>query len=202
LVIGTGPEESPLIARQRGKGDRGVLAAVYPGRAALASLELLSRGDSTAYRFRRWLALPVPGSGIALSELLLFGAPAGDSVPRTLEEVLPLVLGAARVVEGEGVGVYWEIYSPGSGEVSVAVSASREAGFLARVGAALGIGSRRRDVVRLRWSDRVAGSRPLPGAVWLALPGAESGDYTLVVEVRDAIGASASAVKKFRVEKR
>ncbi|GBD32747.1 hypothetical protein HRbin33_01721 [bacterium HR33] len=201
LAISGGPDDTPLIVRHVSQGDRGVLAAVYPHRTAIASLEILSGADSTAYRARRWIAAPQPDSGIALSEPLLFGALDADTLPRSLEEVLPAVLGAARVVEGRGVGVYWEMYSASSGEVTVGVTVSREAGFLARLGSVLGIGSAKRDVVKLDWIDRVAASKATPRSLWLALPEAESGDYRLMIEVRSRDGRSASSAKKLRVER-
>lgn len=201
LAISAGPGDTPLVVRHSSASDRGVLAAVYPRRTGLASLEILSRDDSTAYRTRRWVAAPRPGSGIALSEPLLFEAPGADSLPRTLEDVLPLAIGAPRIAGGDGVGVYWEIYSRSSREVTVAVSVSRKAGLLARLGSALGIGAARRDLVKLSWTDRVSASKASPRAVWLVLPDAESGEYLLLIEVTGPSGESSSSARKLRVEK-
>ncbi len=201
LAISGGTGDAPLIVRQRSQSDRGVLAAAYPRGAGLASLEIWSRGDSTAYRARRWLTAPQPGSGIALSEPLLFEAPRTDSLPRTLEEVLPLVIGVPRIAEGDGVGVYWEIYSTSSREVTVAVSVSRRSGFLARLGSALGLGAARRDLVKLSWVDRVSASKASPRAVWLALPDAKSGEYLLLIEARGPVGESTSSGRRLWVRK-
>jgi tetratricopeptide (TPR) repeat protein len=202
LAISANPGEPPLIVRHRSGSGRGVLAAFYPGTSGVVSLELLSRTDSTAYRARRWIAMPKPASGITLSEPLLFSIPRADSLPRSLAEVLPSALGAARIAEGEGVGVYWEIYSAKSDAVSVGVSLSREVGVIGRLGAALGIGSSKRDRVELDWPDRVDARRPVSHSVWLSLPQFQDGTYRLEVKVLTSSGERVRTARALRIERR
>jgi hypothetical protein len=116
-----------------------VLTAKGAWTPQLVSLEVVSREHRRVARGRFGLA-PRGGleSGVAVSDLLLFDPP--DTLPATLAEVLPHVRGSTRAREGENLGIFWELYGLGEGEMRLSVSLTvtpRGSGLLRRAGESL-----------------------------------------------------------------
>src|SRR5207253_8404312 len=112
----------------------------------------------------------------AISDLLLFDPP--DSLPATLDAVLPYAYGSTRVPADRKLGVFWEVYGVdlASGAVAVSLTVARQGtGWLRR---ALGLGRPRRDV-RLEWQDVTQDSAVAPRALAIDLAGLAAGRYLI-----------------------
>ena len=85
-----------------------VSTLLAPWRPMIISLEVLDAAHRAAGRMRFAPKLPSSGARLSLSDLLLY-APK-DSAPRSLTEVVPLAMHAARVPTNRQIGIFWEAY--------------------------------------------------------------------------------------------
>jgi len=86
-----------------------VSTLMAPWRPLIVSLEVLDSANHAAERARFAPRLPVPGTRLSLSDLLLY-APS-DSVPLTsLKDAVPLALHAMEAPSNRQIGVFWETY--------------------------------------------------------------------------------------------
>src|SRR6266581_3495120 len=134
----------------------------------------------------------------AISDLLLFDPP--DSLPATLEAVLPYAYGSTRVPADRKLGVFWEVYGvdPAGGAVAVSLTLARQGtGFLRRM---LGLAGRRHDV-RLEWQDVPQDSSVAPRALAIDLAGLAPGRYQIEVDITPPGGATLAARREIRIER-
>jgi hypothetical protein len=85
-----------------------VSTLVAPWRPMIISLEVLDSVKRAAGRMRFAPKLPLPGTRLSLSDLLLY-APR-DSAPKSLIEAVPLALHAPRAPSNRQIGIFWEAY--------------------------------------------------------------------------------------------
>lgn len=161
LTLSRGPAGPTVVTRGSGKGDQAVITASLPGapQGVLLGIEALCRSQRRASRIRYGLELDGPGSGFAVSDLLLGRELSGHQVGAELAATLePAAAGARASLElkrGERVPVYWEVYGVPEGEtVTVALGLIR-----ARRGALKKMADRSRltrgqPSASLRWKER------------------------------------------------
>jgi hypothetical protein len=129
-----------------------------------------------------------------MSDLLLLSR--SDSLPRSLEEAIPLARTGTSVSPGESVGLYWEVYGLGAKPVPLSVSVTlvkEGSGWLKRAARSLGLGGADKPKVSLNWSDMSQpGGVVLPGTIALNLGKNEPGRYTLRVEVSGPPGKASA----------
>jgi hypothetical protein len=174
LIISRGPSEFQTTAgRLRTDTALRMTAFMAPG-AAVVSVEAVPRAASVVAGRARF-GVDAPGGlagwggarrdSLAVSDLLLF-APHGssDSLPGTVEDAAAAMLTTEGVARGQRLGLFWEMYGVGPGDtVNVALRITRtdRPGFMARLGARLGIGDPAEGSVAVRWQEpqpRRAGS--------------------------------------------
>jgi len=85
-----------------------VSTLVAPWRPMIISLEVLDSAKQAAGRMRFAPKLPAPGTRLSLSDLLLYTP--RDSAPKSLSEVVPLILHALRAPSNRQIGLFWETY--------------------------------------------------------------------------------------------
>jgi hypothetical protein len=85
-----------------------VSTLLAPWRPMIISLEVLDPVNRAAGRMRFAPKLPLPGTRLSLSDLLLY-APR-DSAPKSLADVVPLALHALRAPSNRQIGIFWETY--------------------------------------------------------------------------------------------
>jgi hypothetical protein len=85
-----------------------VSTLVAPWRPMIISLEVLDSAKQAAGRMRFAPKLPLPGTRLSLSDLLLY-APR-DSAPKSLNDAVPLTLHALRAPSNRQIGIFWETY--------------------------------------------------------------------------------------------
>jgi hypothetical protein len=137
----------------------------------------------------------------AISDLLLFDPP--DSLPATLDAVVPHAHGSARVPADRTVGVFWELYGvdPASGAVAVSLTLARQGtGWLRRAVESLGLAGPRRDV-RLEWQEVPAAASIAPRTLAIDLSGLSEGRYLLEVAVTPAGAETVTARREIRIER-
>jgi len=202
LALALAADEHTLVtARDSGVAVRPqAVVAAAPCRPFVLSLEAVAPRERHVARARygvtpkrRTLAHP------AISDLLLFDPPP-DSLPATLDAVLPRAYGSTRVPAGRKLGVFWEVYGvdPAGGAVAVSLDVARQGtGFLRRV---LGLGRRRHDV-RLEWQDVPQDSAVAPRALAIDLAGLAPGRYQIEVDVTPPGGRTLAARREIRIER-
>jgi hypothetical protein len=85
-----------------------VSTLVAPWRPMVISLEVLDSANRAAGRMRFAPKLPMPGTRLGLSDLLLYVPQA--SAPKSLSEAVPLALHSMRAPRNRQIGVFWETY--------------------------------------------------------------------------------------------
>jgi hypothetical protein len=91
------------------KAGLGVVSTlVAPWRPMIISLEVLDPVRHAAGRMRFAAKLPLPGTRLSLSDLLLY-APR-DATPKSLIEAVPLTLHSLRTPSIRRIGIFWETY--------------------------------------------------------------------------------------------
>lgn len=204
LYLDRGPDASASSTTSRTQGRRGVLTSRAGTGGRLLSLEVLAPTDSVAARERRGLRLrPAPEEGVAVSDLMLVEV-AGDTLPRSLDELAETARARAEYRVGDSVGLYWEVYGgPGRVErMRTSVSLAREGGgFLRSLGDLLGLGGGSREAVRVEWQDRLAPGRAVhPRSLVIRLPeDLPEDEYTVLVEAAPAGADTAVARRRIRV---
>ena len=184
----TGPLESPRHP---------TFVAEVPYAPLLVAIETVDdRG--TAARARVGLGA-LARDGLGLSDPLLVEASA-DDLPRTREDALAAMRGSTTVEWGREIVVYWEVYGLDDQErieVSVGVSGGRDA-VTTRILSALGVRSEAAAPV-VAWSEPASG-RVHPMAIAIDMRALHDGDYTLVLSVSTAGGATATAERRFKLD--
>ena len=107
-VVDHGGVLSPIgsVIEQAGSGVVSTLVA--PWRPLVISLEMLNKTKGSAGRARFAPKLPVAGTRLGLSDLLLYTP--RDSAPSSLRDAIPRVLHALRAPLNRQIGVFWETY--------------------------------------------------------------------------------------------
>ena len=193
-------EHTIVTARDsaRAAAPRAVVAAA-PCRPYLLSLEAVAPRERHVARARYGVTLkPRTLAHPAISDLLLFDPP--DSLPATLDAVLPRAYGSTRVPADRKLGVFWEVYGvdPANGPIAVSLTLARQGtGFLRRI---LGLAGRRHDV-RLEWQDVTQDSSVAPRALAIDLTGLAPGRYLIGVDVTPPGGRTLMARREIRIER-
>jgi hypothetical protein len=188
--------DSGLAARAR------ALAATAPCGPLVVSLEAMAPRDRHVARARYGMTplARVPGQP-AISDLLLFDPP--DSLPTTLDAVVPHAHGSTRVPPDHRLGVFWELYGvdPASGTVAVSLTvAPQGTGWLRRAVESVGLATRRRGV-RMEWEEVPEGASLAPRALAIDLAGLSPGRYVIEVAVRSASGNALTTQQEIRIER-
>ena len=192
-------EHSVVTARDSGgaAAPRAVVAAA-PCQPYLLSLEAVATRERHVARARYGVTLkPRTLLHPAISDLLLFDPP--DSLPATLDAVLPYAYGSTRVPAERKLGVFWEVYGvdPAGGPIAVSLTLARQGrGFLRRM---LGLAARRH-AVRLEWQDVTRDSSAAPRALAVDLAGLAPGRYLFQVDVTPPGARTLTARREIRIE--
>lgn len=110
LVLTKGEESDATIVRSPRPGIQGTLVARSPWGSMLMSVEVAARARRTLARARYGVhGSDAPQSRVQVSDVVLFEA--GDSLPSTLDEVLPLMRSSERIPAGSRIGLFWESYN-------------------------------------------------------------------------------------------
>lgn len=110
LVLTKGEESDATTVRAPRPGVRGTMVARSPWGSMLMSIEVAARARRVLARARYGVhGSDAPESRVQVSDVVLFEP--GDSLPMTLDDVLPLMRTSARIGEGEPVGLFWESYN-------------------------------------------------------------------------------------------
>ena len=135
----------------------------------------------------------------AISDLLLFDPP--DSLPATLDAVVPHAHGSTRVLADRKLGVFWELYGvdPAAGAVAVSLTLARQGtGWLRRAVESLGLAGPRRDV-RLEWQEVPETEAIAPRTLAIDLSGLAPGRYLLEVAVTPAGAETVTAQREITI---
>ena len=90
-------------------GPRVLSTLMAPWRPMVISLEVLDSANRMAERMRFAPKLPLAGTRLSLSDLLLY-SPKDSVAPKSLLEAVPLSLHALRVPGNRKIGIFWETY--------------------------------------------------------------------------------------------
>lgn len=107
-VVDRGGVLPPIGTTIEQAGRSVVSTFVTPWRPLIVSLEMLNRAKGSAGRARFAPKLPVAGTRLGLSDLLLYTP--HDSAPKSLTDAIPRVLHAMRAPMNRQIGVFWETY--------------------------------------------------------------------------------------------
>jgi len=188
--------DSGLAARAR------ALTATAPCGPLVLSLEAVAPGERHVARARYGLTPPRQSPyHAAISDLLLFDPT--DSLPATLDAVVPHAHGSTRVHADRKLGVFWELYGvdPASGAVAVSLTMARQGtGWLRRAVESLGLAGPRRDV-RLEWQEVPETASITPRTLAIDLSGLAPGRYVLEVAVTPAGAETVTAHREIRIER-
>jgi hypothetical protein len=178
------------------------LVATALCRPLVFSLEAVAQRERHVTRARYGLAPAPPArEHAAISDLLLFDPP--DSLPTTLDAVVPHAHGSTRVPSDHRLGVYWELYGidPASGAVGVSLTiAPQGTGWLRRAVESVGLATRRRGI-RMEWQEVPEAASPAPRALALDLSGLSPGRYVIEVAVAPASGDALTAAREIWIER-
>jgi len=202
LVLARAETDSMVVERRVVVEPNGILIAVAPWPARLASLEVTTE-PRAAGRARVAFAARAPDAQrLGLSDLLVFDPP--DSLPGDLAGVLPHVLRTTVVPRGALLGLYWEVYGLAPGEpaaVSVSVQPLRSS-VLKRVAESFGLVTPA-PPLELRWEERMhVQSGVAPRALEIDVSTLPPGRYRLGVAVAAAGRDPAAARREIRVVQR
>jgi len=188
--------------------DSGVVAGVRaltttaPCGPLVLSLEAVAPVERHVARARYGVTPPrLSPYHAAISDLLLFDPP--DSLPATLEAVVPHAYGSTRVSADRKLGVFWELYGvdPAAGAVAVSLTMARQGtGWLRRAAESLGLAGPRRDV-RLEWQEVPEAASIAPRTLAIDLSGLAPGHYLLEVAVTPAGAETVTARREIRLER-
>lgn len=161
LMMSAGPDRMRAASEQSyGQTSRLQFDVLLDSVPVIASVESQSMRRAEFARTRRGLRPPrslqtLSRDSIAVSEPVLFRI-AGDSLPRDVEAMLPLMLGTTTLSRQDKVGVFWESYGIRAGDsvrVQLAVVPLDDPGLLRRLGAALRLVSGVTDGIAIAWQD-------------------------------------------------
>ncbi len=126
-----------------------------------------------------------------------------DSLPTTLDAVVPHAHGSTRVPSDRRLGVFWELYGvdPASGAVGISLTvAPQGTGWLRRAVESVGLATRRRGV-RMEWQEVPEAAALAPRALALDLSGLSPGVYVIEVAVASPSGDALEAQREIRIER-
>jgi hypothetical protein len=179
------------------------LTATAPCGPLVMSLEAIAPGERHVARARYGVTPPRRSPyHAAISDLLLFDPP--DSLPATLDAVVPHAYGSEQIPADRKLGVFWELYGvdPASGAVAVSLTMARQGtGWLRRAVESLGLAGPRRDV-RLEWQEVPETESIAPRTLAIDLSGLAPGRYLLEVAVTPAGAETVTAQREIRIERR
>jgi len=178
------------------------LTATAPCQPLVFSLEAIAQRERHVARARYGLAPAQPAGGHAgISDLLLFDPP--DSLPTTLDAVVPHAHSSTRVPSGYRLGVFWELYGfdPTSGAVDVSVTVEPQGtGWLRRAVESVGLATKRRGV-RMEWQEVPEAASQARRALALDLSGLSPGRYVIEVAVASRSGDALMARREIQIER-
>lgn len=179
------PRSAAAVATARSVAASAGLHATVDAVPLLLSLEAYAPHDSVAGRARYGLRLArVPPLLPAVSDLLLLDRP--EPLPESLAEAIPLARGSHRASAGERLGLYWEVYGPGSDGTTISVSLSLVAarrGWLRKAVEWIGLADREPPLV-LTWDEAVPpATTVMRRSITVDLPELGPGRYTLRLEI-------------------
>ena len=91
-------------------GPKIVSTLTAPWRPMVVSLEVLDSANRSAERMRFAPKLPLAGTRLSLSDLLLYTPTDSASAPKSLAEAIPLAMNSTTVPGTRQIGVFWETY--------------------------------------------------------------------------------------------
>ena len=203
LALGADARVIALVRDSGAAAGARALVATAPCRPLVVSLEAMARRERHVARARYGIKPSLrPTWHPAISDLLLFDPP--DSLPTSLEDVVPHAVGSTRVPAHRTLGVFWELYGvdPAQGTVAVSLTMTRQGtSRLRRAVQALGLAAPRRDV-RLEWQEVPAAAPVAPRALAVDLSGLAPGRYLIQVTVTPTSGETVTAQRDIRIEPR
>jgi hypothetical protein len=107
-VVDRGGILQPVGTRIEKAGLNVVSTLTAPWRPMVISLEALDSANHAAGRVRFAPKLPLSGSRLSLSDLLLYTP--RDAAPKSLSDAIPLALHALRSPMNRQIGIFWETY--------------------------------------------------------------------------------------------
>lgn len=199
LVLARGAQDSMVVERRADVAPAGVLMAVAPWPARIASLEVTVEPRAAG---RARVAIPPrdrdPGP-FALSDLLLFDPP--DSLPGDLRDAVPRMRNTITVSRGARLGLYWEVYGIAPVDpVAISVRVQpRDRGLLKRVAETVGLATAA-PPLELRWQERLrVQDGRAPRALEVDVSSLPPGRYRIEVAVTPAGGEPATSSREIRV---
>lgn len=180
-------------------GDRGVLVTRSVLDSGLISLELLAREQRRAARTRLGLPAPVR-AGLALSDLLLYAAPADSSSQSgaSIEDVAATAL-ASGFIRNRRLGVYWEAYGTRTGapvHYSISVEPT-DVPWYRRAAERVGIADPQ-SALSVRWTDVARAASVAQRLMQVDLARLRPGEYELTVSVASG-GSVARSTRKIEL---
>ena len=158
------------------------VAQAAPGPATV-SIEALVPDEAVVGRARFQLDLAPPRGTVTASGLLLVH---GDGpMPDTLAAAIPLARASRRVMPGERVGLFWEVYglAPNTTQWTVSVRLEGERpGFLRRLVSRIGLGGGDR-AASIRWDEPVSPASVVARSVAIDVPDLADGSYPLEIVI-------------------
>lgn len=175
----------------------GALVAEALAEPVILSLEIVVPEERRLARARYGFDVTAQPPGmLAVSDLLLLRG--GEPLPETLEEAIDVARGSGRLLSGEEVGIYWEIYGLDA-ETTPQVALSLrllepQKGWLRRLAERAGL---LREVVpiRLRWEEGVPPGQIMARSLTIRIPEVAPGMYTLELAV-EAQGRESLSIHK------
>ncbi len=155
-------ERQRFVSWDSSAAPTGVLTVLAPRLDALVDVDVFDDSTYAAARERRGLRGPGGGDAPRLSDILLF-RPTGR-MPETLRDAIRDALPAAETTTHRPLGLYWELYGPGTigGALDVSLTVERVgASWWQRARRALHLGGGDTPVA-LHWRDV---ARPVAGVI-------------------------------------
>lgn len=181
---------------------RGTVVDTVAARPMVVSVEVLARDARRAARARYGVTPSAGRGGLVLSDLLLFRV--GDSLPASLESVIPLALGSLRLERTDRLGIYWEVsgITPDD-SLAVTLALEREGkSWLRKAVEWIGLANDRSPHTQLRWRETVPRGPPLlTRRMAVEVSDLEPGRYRLTVRVRDRDGGEVGASRVLTVQR-
>lgn len=106
--VDSGNIQPPIGTTLNGVGSTVVSTIRTLWRPMIVSLEVMDTSSRAAGRARFAPKLPVPGTRLSISDLLLYTP--SDSAPTNLDQAIPRALQALRVPNSRQIGLFWEAY--------------------------------------------------------------------------------------------
>ena len=210
LVAGlfTVPVDSDKLGQPHGTIDStarrsGLLMTTAPWSRMIVSVELLDSEYRSAARARFGMRPPAGDGSLSISDLLLFAPSSADSLPRRLEDALPLALHTDELDRSRALGLYWEMSGVHPGEsfaVSIGVNRVQD-GLIRRAAERLHLATPF-SPVKLQWTE-LPNTRDgiVSRSVTLDLSKLEPGRYEIVLNVSSMSGLPLIAKREVTIRR-